>query len=109
LQHAGSCIPESRVRGLASILDLAGPFVRGGRAPDLAAADRGRDRVPFATVTRGRFASTMCLEPRGAGRWRLTRTVRRDDGLVATRHADLAGPIPLSEQEPGGGHALARP
>jgi hypothetical protein len=80
-----------------ALLALVEPFLRRGLAPDLRGVDRMQGRIPFATTTHGRHASTLRLEARGPGRWRLVRTVHRDDGLTATLHADGTRPGALLE------------
>ncbi len=100
-----------------ALLRLVEPFLRRGLAPDLAAVDRMQGRVPFRPTVRGPFETTLLLESRGRERWRLVRTVRRVDGLVATTHADGPDPaalldaieaVPTEAQfSDGDGYALA--
>jgi len=80
------------------ILQLVGPFTRGGRHVDLGASDRLRRRVAFKPVDHPDgmecpgLRETLALEDLGSGSYRLTRMLMPASGPAA--RLDAVGPEP---------------
>jgi hypothetical protein len=106
------------------IFTLVGPFTRRGRHVDLAASDRMERRLAFKAVEHagdaagaGPLRETLHLDHPAPARFRLTRTLARDDGLKAllvTDGADnadllarLEGVAPQTQFRDGDGFAIA--
>lgn len=106
------------------ILRWVGPFTRRGHHVDLGASDRLARRLVFRPLTHAAASAGTCevteslqLENLGPESFRLTRELRRGDGLVARLLAEGASPGELLERvqavpparqfADGPGHALA--
>jgi hypothetical protein len=107
------------------ILALVAPFSRSGRHVDLAASDRLARTLRFKPLPRQLDApeaaplhETLQLDSLDERTWRLTRTLRRADGLAATLQVQGAQPAELLARidsvppqrhfDAGAGYLLAR-
>ena len=102
------------------ILALVEPFARRGRPVDLAASDRSARRIVFKPLTHAdaSLQEVLQLDSLVNGSFKLTRTLRRSDGLSATLVASGSQPeallgafdqVPLDRHfDAGSGVAVSR-